>query len=320
MFQEMKYVFEVYRQGSFTKAAEKLYISQPSLSIMVKKAENRVGTPIFDRSMNPIGLTDAGRAYIDAARKIMEIDANFHESVNRLKDCLTGSISIGGTTLFTSYVLPPLINRFSAEYPGIDFLIHESTSIQLMKEIRNGDLDIAIDNSEIQSSDLESTLFREEEILLAVPRSSAINRQLSEFALSAEDIIEGTQMTHKKIDLDIMKEEPFLLLKTNNDTRIRANAMFRESGINPTVKLELDQQLTAYHLAAYGMGVTFISDTLVKNAVPDPRLLFYRLISPYSERGIFFYCKKNRNLPQAVKAFQKKYTLSDEGIRYQSLT
>ena len=107
MFHEMRYVYEVYRQRSFSKAAKELYISQPSLSLMVKKAENRMGSPIFDRSTSPIGLTEAGREYIRAAQQIMEIQEGFRRYLSDAEECLTGSLALGGTTLFTSYVLPP---------------------------------------------------------------------------------------------------------------------------------------------------------------------------------------------------------------------
>lgn len=309
MFHEMKYVYEVYKQGSFTQAAAKLYISQPSLSIMVKKAENKLGTPIFDRSTNPVVLTEAGRRYIEAIRQIMEIENHFSESLSNLDNCLSGNISIGGTTLFTSYVLPPLINTFSSIYPGIDIEIHESTSTQLMKEVQNNDLDIVMDNSDITTTDFETYLYRNEEIILAVPRTYKINQELSDSLLVAEDFISDNYGSQKKSNLSAFINEPFLLLKLNNDTRIKANEMFKESGFRPNIKLELDQQLTAYNLCSYGLGIAFISDTLIKNTIPDPRLYYYRINSPFAQRKIHFYCKKNRNLPKAAQCFIRKFAL-----------
>ena len=82
MFREMRYVYEVYRERSFSRAAQKLYISQPSLSLMIKKAEERVGSPLFDRSTMPIGLTEAGRQYIRAAEQIMEIEGAFQQYIS----------------------------------------------------------------------------------------------------------------------------------------------------------------------------------------------------------------------------------------------
>ena len=76
LLHETAYVYEVYRQRSFTRAAQALYISQPSLSQMIRKAEGRIGTTIFDRSTSPIGLTEAGRAYIRAAEQVLQIESD----------------------------------------------------------------------------------------------------------------------------------------------------------------------------------------------------------------------------------------------------
>ena len=102
MFQEKRYVYEVYRQRSFSRAAKALYISQPSLSLMVRKAEERIGSPLFDRSTSPIGLTEAGRMYIRAVEQVMEIENSFQEYLDDAENCLTGVLSLGGTTFFAS--------------------------------------------------------------------------------------------------------------------------------------------------------------------------------------------------------------------------
>ena len=113
LLHEMAYVYEVYRQRSFTRAAQALYISQPSLSQMIQKAERRIGAPIFDRSTSPIGLTQTGRAYIRAAEQVLQIESDFRQYLDDAERCVTGVMTLGGTTLFTSYVLPPLLSAFS---------------------------------------------------------------------------------------------------------------------------------------------------------------------------------------------------------------
>ena len=82
MFHEMRYVYAVYQEQSFSKAAEKLYISQPSLSAMVKRAEKRIGSDIFNRSTIPVTLTQTGEAYIAAVEKIMELETELRRQIN----------------------------------------------------------------------------------------------------------------------------------------------------------------------------------------------------------------------------------------------
>ncbi len=119
MFQGMHYVYEVYKEMSFSKAAKNLYISQPSLSAAIKKVEQRIGFPIFDRSSTPVQLTDLGKEYIRSIEIIMDVESSFQNYVQDVQDMRVGSLAIGGTNLFASYVLPPLLSRFSEQYPHI---------------------------------------------------------------------------------------------------------------------------------------------------------------------------------------------------------
>lgn len=109
MFAGMEYVYEVYRQKSFSRAAKSLYISQPSLSATVKRIETRVGSPIFDRSTTPVRLTECGKKYIEAVEAILAVQNDFRNYVEDVNKLQTGTLCIGGSNLFSSYVLPPLI-------------------------------------------------------------------------------------------------------------------------------------------------------------------------------------------------------------------
>ena len=109
----------------------------------------------------------------------------------------------------------------------------------------------------------------------------------------------------RSVSLSSFARLPFLLLKEGNDTRARAETLCAQAGFTPQVQLQLDQQLAAYNLAAYGLGAAFISDTLVKCAPPDERLVFFRLNSPDVHRSIFFFRKKNRFVTEPMAAFLK---------------
>ena len=100
MFQGMHYVYEVYKEMSFSKAARNLFISQPSLSAAVKKAEKQIGFPIFDRSSNHIQLTELGKEYIRSIEIIMDVETGFQNYINDMKELKSGTIAIGGTNLF----------------------------------------------------------------------------------------------------------------------------------------------------------------------------------------------------------------------------
>ena len=113
MFQGMEYIYEVYKEKSFSKAAAALFISQPSLSANVKRVENRIGYPIFDRSTKPLQLTEVGKHYIQAVEKVMDIENNLENYLLDLGNLKTGTLNVGGSNFFSSWILPPLIADFS---------------------------------------------------------------------------------------------------------------------------------------------------------------------------------------------------------------
>ncbi|MDO4326026.1 MAG: LysR family transcriptional regulator substrate-binding protein [bacterium] len=125
--------------------------------------------------------------------------------------------------------------------------------------------------------------------------------------LSAEDIRLGKHLEEdvKPVSLEWFKRMPFLFLKEGNDTRIRADKICIHSHFKPKIILLLDQQLTAYNLTCQGMGISFISDTLVKSEKPDPRVVYYRLDHQDSSRNVSFYYKRTRYMKRAVREFLK---------------
>lgn len=300
LLHEMTYVYEVYRQRSFTRAAQALYISQPSLSQMIRKAEGRIGTPIFDRSTSPIALTEAGKAYIRAAEQVLQIETDLRQYLHDAERCITGVLTLGGTTLFTSYVLPPLLSAFSERFPGVELRLHEAHTGRLKHELQEGSLDFALDNSVFDPGVYESRLYCHEEVILAVPRALPVNETALPYALSAASL---RMENAPRAPLSLFADVPFLMLKEGNDTRERAETLCAEAGFSPQIRLQLDQQLAAYNLAGYGLGAAFVSDTLALSAPPDERLSFYRIDSPGVRRGIFLFYKRTRVLSAPMRAF-----------------
>lgn len=299
LLHEMTYVYEVYRQRSFTRAAQALYISQPSLSQMIRKAETRIGATIFDRSTSPIALTEAGRAYIRAAEQVLQIESDFRQYLDDAERCVTGVMTLGGTTLFTSYVLPPLLSAFSERYPGVELRLNEAHTARLKGDLQEGMLDFAIDNCEFDPAVYESQLLKQEQVILAVPRSLPVSAEAEAYRLTAAELA----YTHApRVPLALFADAPFLLLKEGNDTRSRAEQLCAQAGFSPHIRLQLDQQLAAYNLAGYGLGAAFISDTLALSAPPDERLFYYRIDSPHVERSIRLFYKRTRVLTAPMRA------------------
>ena len=307
MFQGMHYIYEVYKERSFSKAAQNLYISQPSLSAAVKKIENRIGSPLFDRSTSPVRLTDCGREYIRCAEKIMDIQNEFENFITGQNELQTGQLSIGASNLFASYVLPSCISRFTRRYPHVDIHLAEANSPILTERLLDGSLDLMIDSEELSENICARYPLFTDQVLLAVPEKYLPARQPSPEPLTSADILENR---HKNPDdpqicLQTFEHAPFLLLRRGNDTRRCADMLCRQQGFSPDIILELDQQATAYHLACYGMGITFVSDTLIRKAPAGPGTFFFRLDPVLSVRTIYFYHKKGKYVTRAMEEFLK---------------
>lgn len=307
MFQGMDYVYEVYKEMNFSKAAKNLYISQPSLSAAVKKVETRLGFPIFDRSTTPIQLTEFGKEYIKAIEVIMDVENGFNNFVNDINELKSGSISIGGTNLFASYILPPLLSGFTEKYPFVDVNLVEASTSELTEKLFSGSLDLIIDNNFMDSSIYEKVFFCEEHLILTVPKAFSSNEKAKDYRMDLKDIKCGRHLEpdFPVVPLDFFRDEPFLFLKSGNDTRIRADKICHNSRFTPKIKLKLDQQITAYNLSSYGMGISFTGDILLSHIYENDNLVYYKLDNRDATRDVNFYYKRNRYMTRTVREFLK---------------
>ncbi len=305
MFQGMEYVYLVYKQKSFSRAAKLLFISQPSLSATIKRIENKIGYPIFDRSTKPLSLTVCGQHYIQAVEQIMGIQNDFATYINDLGKLKSGNLVIGGTSLYSSLVLPKMLTKFSQEYPGVEIdLVEESTS-KLVEMLQHGTVDLIFDNCHLDSMIYDKEYYQSERLLLAVPNVLEINKSVEEYRIPAENILDGSYRDDKfaNVPIQVFKNEPFIMLKMENDTRKRAMEICQSNGFMPKILFELDQQMTSYHITCSGMGISFISDLLIGGVPANPNVSYYKIDRKQSERKVYFYWKRGRYFSRAMEEF-----------------
>lgn len=307
MFQGMEYIYEVYKEKSFSRAAANLFISQPSLSANVKRIESRIGYPVFDRSTKPLQLTECGEKYIESVEHIMNVEKNFADFIRDLGELKTGTLSIGGSNFFSSWVLPPLIAEFSSRYPAVHIsLIEESTS-NLLHLLHTGKLDFIVDNSVLDKRSFDNITYQKEQLLLAVPKNFSVNDQLTSYQIPIEKIRDGSfsSANYPSVPVHAFSTEPFIMLKPDNDTGKRALNICQENHFIPSILFQLDQQMTAYNIACSGIGITFIGDMLLSRVPVNKTLAFYRLPGETCHRNVSFYWKKGRYLSNVMNEFLK---------------
>lgn len=305
MFQGMEYVYEVYKERSFSKAAANLFISQPSLSATIKRIEQQIGYPLFDRSTKPLGVTECGERYIETVKQILSAQNDFIDYINDWGNLKTGKLRVGGSNFFSSWVLPELIGNFARQYPLIEIVLIEESTANLEQLLQNGSLDFAVDNCLLDEAVFDHCIFQEEHLLLAVPRSFPVNEGLTEYQISIEDIKHSRFLSPevKPVPLKAFQKEPFIMLKPENDTGKRALGICRKNHLHPHVFFELDQQLTAYNITCSGMGISFIGDMLISRVPDNLNLVYYKLPMDGSSRNVYFYWKKGRYFSRAMEEF-----------------
>ncbi len=305
MFTNKDYVLEIFKEKSFSKAAKNLYVSQPSLSATVKRIEDKLSAPIFERKTKPISVTEIGMQYINTALEIKRCEERFSHYLNDSFNLLKGEVKLGGTHLFSSYVFPPMISSFNKENPYTEFRITEHNSKTLISLLLDGELDVLVDNSEISNENIEAFLYSSEMLLLAVPKFLPINENLSDFQLSFEDIKNNrhAKALCPQISLKEFKNEPFIFLKHENNTGKKARLLCKKHKISPNIIFELDQQVTAYNITSSGMGISFVSDTLIKSLPASENVVFYKLTDEEIHGSIYFFVKNNKFLTKACREF-----------------
>ena len=305
MFVWKKYVYEVYKERSFTKAAQNLYISQPSLSARIKKIEEIIGEPLFDRSTTLLQLTEVGKVYIEAAEEITQIEQRVENYINDLAGLKTGNLAVGASTLFAAYVVPSLITQFNQKFPDVHIQLIEGNTAELEEMLGSNALDFVIDNYHYDSILYNKELYCEENILLAVPKHFAVNEELGMYQLSYKNIKNKNYLNQKypAVPLGRFADLPFIMLTQGNDTRTRGDRLCRNVGFKPNIVLEFNQQSTAYMASSTQLGATFISDILVSQLPTFENLVYYKLDGEEAKRKVFFYYKTHKYKTRVMEEF-----------------
>lgn len=314
VFQGMEYVYQVYKEGSFLKAAEKLFISQPSISATVRRIEERLGCQLFDRSVKPLQLTECGAQYISSVEKIMAIEREFSEYVNDWGGLRQGKLILGGSSLFSSLVLPPLMAAFRKKYPHIQIELVEETTARLEQMLLHGLLDLVVDYTIPNPERYTSSVVEEDYLILSVPGANQLNTKLTRYQLAPEQIGTAAQERVPPVPLEMFRDEAFILLKPENDSRIRAEKLCEEKGFSPKVIMEFDQQMTAYLVSCSGTGISFASSSMVSRIKPNPSTCYYRLPGQISHRQVRIFWKQGRYLTRAMEEFLRIATCQEQNL------
>ena len=309
MERPMRYAYEIYRKGSISRAAESLYISQPALSAIIKKLEESLGAPIFDRSTKPLRLTPEGEYYIHCTEQIKAIETDMQQYFDDLENMKRGSLRIGASTYFCSNILPDLLNRFRQVYPNIRITLEENNSTpQLKDHLLAKEIDFALTSNTYPGNDFEEIRLSSESVILAIPKDREVNRILQGSAYSFEEMAELSRYDAdlsnvKRISLRALAQEEFITIDRISDLYPRILSMFKEYEISPKIIMHLQQMSSCYYMASNGFGCTFLRSATLQTVKDTGELAFYFIDSPRSTRFTRMYYKKGGYMTKAMQAF-----------------
>lgn len=304
MFRYGEYIYKVYAEKSFSRAAEKLFITQSSLSLTIKKAEEQIGTPIFNRATNPVSLTEFGAIYIEALEKVQNLSKDLWNVIYDINNLTRGRISIGAASCFINYLLPQVMFKYTSMHPNIKIELFDTSSTYLIKKLNDGSLDFLITHTPLDHTIYNRLLLGKYELMLAIPFNLVPDTIPKKAYISKKQILDFSfRKNPHKINLLDFNAVPFILLRSGNESRKLCDNLFIESSIVPNITIEVDQNSTAYTMCNNGMGATIVNDFIIREMPASKDTVFFRIDSKQISQYIFMYTRKNTTHTRAMEEF-----------------
>jgi LysR family hydrogen peroxide-inducible transcriptional activator len=255
---ELKYIVAVAREKHFGKAAEACFVSQPTLSVAIKKLEDELEVKLFERSANEVSVTPLGEDIVRQAQSVLEQAAAIKEIAKRGKDPLAGPLKLGIIYTIGPYLLPDLVRQAIARTPQMPLMLQENFTVRLLEMLRTGEIDCAIMAEPFPDTGLALAPLYDEPFLAAVPAAHA-------FA------------SRETITSQELKSETMLLLGTGHCFRDHVLevcpefARFSSDAEGIRKSFEGSSLETIKHMVAAGMGVTLVPRLSVPKDALAPR-------------------------------------------------
>jgi DNA-binding transcriptional LysR family regulator len=241
-------VFEsIARLGSFTRAAEELFLTQPTVSMQIKKLEQAVGLPLFEQVGKKVYLTAAGEALRETAREVLESLAHLEMEVADLQGLKTGQLRLAVVTT-AKYFAPRVLGEFSQRYPGIDVALKVTNRERLLERMAGNVDDLYIMGRPPQSTDYAFEPYLANPLVVVAPRSHPLAGR-------------------KRISVERISREPFIIREAGSGTRMAMEHLFAEHGLPLNVRMELGSNEAIKQAILGGLGISVLSrHTLNRNS------------------------------------------------------
>jgi LysR family hydrogen peroxide-inducible transcriptional activator len=283
---QLRYFVAVADEGSFSRAAAKVRVAQPSLSQQIRKLEAEVGQPLFDRLPRSVVLTEAGRCLLDYARQILASIGDAQRCVDELKGVVAGKLAVGAIPTIAPYALPNLVSTFHEHYPDVTLEIVEDVTENVTRRVEAGELDVGLLSTCQQTPALRRERLGNEPLLALVPERHPLAQQI-------------------QITLDDLKSQRFLLLHEMHCLSQQVHQLLDSRRLQPEVALAGSQLTTIANMVAAEIGVSIVPEMMVRNQ-PTPGCVSLPFAPPIPERELNIIYNPLRFQSKAAAAFREE--------------
>lgn len=281
-FHQLRYFIAIARLRSFSRAADRCNVSQPSLSQQIKKLEEELGERLFERTKRKVELTSAGELFLDHALKVTEEIERARDSVRDVKTIARGRVTLGVLPTIAPYYLPTRLRAFSEQCPGIEVVVNEDTTEKLTRAVLEKEIDLALVSLPIPGRGIISERLFEEDLLVVLP---------NDHRLAAKP----------QLSLGQLKDEPFILMHESHCLSGQALRICEDQGMAPNVRFRSAQIETILAFVASGHGVSLVPEMSRRENL-FPGLRYKALSGGVARREIGLLACAERPLSRAARA------------------
>lgn len=287
---ELRYIVAVAREKHFGRAAEACFVSQPTLSVAIKKLEEELDVKIFERGTSEVSVTPLGQEIVRQAQQVIEQAASIKEIAKRGKDPVAGPLRLGIIYTIGPYLLPDLVKQAIDRVPQMPLILQENFTAKLLEMLRTGELDAAIMAEPFPDTGLAVAPLYDEPFMAAVPKNHPLAKRKS---LSAEEL----------------KNETMLLLGTGHCFRDHVlevcpeYARFSSDAEGIRKSFEGSSLETIKYMVASGMGVTVVPQLSVPKD-PQPHVKYIRFAAPVPTRRVVLAWRRTFTRYEAIAALR----------------
>lgn len=281
---QLRYFLAVAEEGNFTRASEKCFVSQPSLSAQIIKLEGELGQKLFNRLGRRAELTQAGHFLESRARTILMEVNNAERQIRENETDIGGIVKVGVTPSVTPYLIPPVIRLCRERYPNLQIHIQENLRRRLIDEIQHGNLEVAISSYTGDAANIDAEPILQEDLVLAVSKNHRLATQKS------------------KVSIEDFKDEPLVLLGESATLGDKVFDFFGKMNIEPNVVALCSQLRSVKEMVNLGVGVAILPEMAKEEHLPF-EIVYRSLVSERMKRLLFALTHSRRYLSPGARVF-----------------